>query len=481
MSIAINFYTFTKKVNSTEQPTGAGTKYDCTLKQPCSITDPVIELNYGGTTSPKFNYAKITDFGRYYWVENWTWNRGLWIANLRIDVLASWKTQIGSSYNYVTRSSHTYDGAIMDNYYPMKAESSITRVSLSGSSNPWNGGASIDNGTFVLGVVNNKPLENPTGKASNFGAVRYYLMSCADMRDLLSTLLGSASYLSITDITEELAKGIINPFEYVVSCLYFPFTATVNTPASEHQIPGTNYFQLSVGWWDLTGVYGTLINSNDPVINMSSSFSVPKHPQAASRGKYCNMSPFSRYSLNFGPFGVMPIDSSLLQDCATLNIKMDVDLITGGGKITLANASSADFPIINYAQIGVPIQLAQITTDILGAATNAIGGVGSLITGNIVGALSGIISAAGSLLPQYKTQGSNGNVLNYDRDPELIGEFFTIVDNDNTEHGRPLCQRVQLSSIPGYIMIEEPSVEAPATASELDQIRTFMSGGFYYE
>ena len=479
MSIKINFYNFTKRVNSTKTPAGSGTQYDCVLKQPCSIVDPVVELNYGGTTSPSFNYAHIADFGRWYWVENWTWNRGLWIADLRVDALASWKTNIGSSSNYVTRSSYSYDGAIMDNYYPMKGESSISRVSA--ATNPWSGGSNIDNGTFVLGVVNNKALENPTGKASSFGAVRYYLMSSSDMRDLLSTLLGNASYLNITDITEELAKGIINPFEYVVSCLYFPFTHTVNTPAASNQIPGTNLFTISVGWWDLPGVAGGLINSNDPVINMTASFTVPKHPQAASRGKYCNMAPFSRYSLNFGPFGQIPIDTSLLQDCTTLNVKMDVDLITGGGKITLANSSSADFPVIDYAQIGVPVQLAQITTDIIGAASNAVGSIGSLITGNIVGALSGIVSAATSLLPQYKTQGANGCVLNFDRDPELIGEFFTIVDNDNAEHGRPLCQRTTPSAIPGYIMIEEPSVEAPATSAELEIIRNYMRSGFYYE
>lgn len=479
MAITINFYNFTKRVNSTKTPTGKGTEYSCVVKQPCSIVDPVVEVNYGGTTSPSFNYAHIADFGRWYWVENWTWNRGLWIADLRVDALASWKTNIGSTSNYVTRSSYTYDGAIMDNYYPMKGESSISRVAA--ATNPWSGGSNIDNGTFVLGVVNNKALENPTGKASSFGAVRYYLMSSSDMRDLLSTLLGSASYLSITDITEELAKGIINPFEYVVSCLYFPFTATVNTPAASNQIPGTNLFNISVGWWDLPNVAGGLINSNDPVINMTASFTVPKHPQAASRGKYCNMAPFSRYSLNFGPFGQIPIDTSLLQDCTTLNVKMDVDLITGGGKITLANASSADFPVIDYAQIGVPVQLAQITTDIIGAASNAVGSIGSLITGNIVGALSGIVSAATSLLPQYKTQGANGCVLNFDRDPELIGEFFTIVDNDNAEHGRPLCQRTTPSAIPGYIMIEEPSIEAPATSAELEIIRNYMRSGFYYE
>ena len=480
MSIKVNFYTFSKRVNSTAIPSGTGTEYDVTIKQPCSILNPVIELNASQTTSPAWNFCHIADFERWYWVSNWTWERGLWIADLSVDPLASWRTEIGASSNYVTRSSYEYDGAVMDTYYPVKAESSISRVAASGGS-PWAGGSNINNGTFVLGVVNNKPLENPTGKASSFGAVRYYLMSSGDMRDLMTTLLGNISYMQITDIGEELAKGIINPFEYIVSCMYFPFAHTVNTPAAANQIPGTNLFTISVGWWDLTGVAGGLINSNDPVINMTSSFTVPKHPQASARGKYVNMAPYSRYTLNYGPFGTIPIDTSLLQDCSTLKVELDVDLITGGGKITLSNASGNDFPIINYAQLGVPVQLAQITTDILGAVSGAVGTVGSLLTGNILGAISGIASAAQSLLPQYKTQGSNGSVLNFDQAPELIGEFFSIVDMDNAEHGRPLCARRTISSVPGYIMTESPEVAAPATAAELTKILNYMSGGFFYE
>lgn len=480
MSFTVNFYTFSKRVNSTARPTGTGTSYNITLKQPTSIIAPVLELNANQSSAPKYNYCKIAEFDRWYWIRNWTWERGLWVADLAVDPLASWRTEIGASSNYVTRSSYTYDGSIMDTMYPLKAESTISRVAATGGS-PWAGGANINNGTFVLGVVNNKPIENPLGKASSFGAVRYYLMSATDMRDLLTTLLGSISYMNITDIGEELAKGIINPFEYVVSCLYFPFAHTVNTPAAANQIPGTNLFTVSVGWWNLPTVYGGLINSNDPVINMTSSFTVPKHPQAATRGKYCNMQPFSRYTLNYGGFGTIPIDSSLLQDCTTLNVELDVDLITGGGKITLSNSGGSNFPIINYAQVGVPIQLAQITTDILGAVSSAVGSVGSLLTGNFLGALSGITSAAQSLLPQYKTQGSNGSVLNFDQDPELIGEFFSLTDMDNDEHGRPLCQRKTISTIPGYIVTESPQVSAPATAAELEQILGYMAGGFFYE
>ncbi len=472
MSIKINFYTFSKRVNSTAIPSGSGMEFDCVIKQTCSIVAPVIELNSNQLASPKYNYCHIADFSRWYWVSEWTWERGLWIASLTVDPLASWRTEIGNSSNYVTRSSYESDGAIIDNYYPLKGESVLVRNALSGAGvNPWWAGYETAVGSFIVGVINSQ-TPPVTNRASAMGAIVYYLLSYPQLRSLLNYLLGDIAYMGISDIGPELAKGIINPFDYIVSCMYFPFpVGTIGLGSAEN---------ICVGWWT-TNVSGNYIGSASPIVSIDKSITVPKHPQAAVRGKYCNMAPFSRYSLIYGPFGEIPIDSSFLQDCARLTVKMDVDLITGAGKLTLANASGNDFPVIQYAQVGVPIQLAQISTDTISGISSVVSaGLGAL-TGNVIGAVSGIVSAAASMLPQGQTQGGNGAVINYYRDPELIGEFFTIVANDNEEHGRPLCARRTISAVPGYLVIESPQVEAPATAYELEQILAYMSGGFYYE
>lgn len=472
MSIKVNFYTFSKRVNSTATPSGDGIELDCEIKGSCDIIAPVITLNRNPTVSPAYNYCHIADFERWYWVSNWRWDMGVWAAELSVDPLASWKSEIGASSNYVTRSSYEYDGAIIDNYYPLKGESSITRNSLTGQGvNPWWAGYETAVGSFVVGVINSKtpPVNN---RGSAMGAIVYYLLSYPQLRSLLNYLLGDISYMNISDIGAELAKGIINPFDYIVSCMFFPFpVGTIGQGSAEN---------ISVGWWDTT-VSGNYIGKATPLYTIDSAITVPKHPQAATRGKYCNMAPFSRYSLIYGPFGEIPIDSSLLQDCSTLTVKMDVDLITGAGKLTLANTAGNDFPLIQYAQVGVPIQLAQISTDTVSGMSSVMSAGLSALTGNVIGAVSGIVSAAASLLPQGQTQGGNGSVINYYRDPELIGEFFTIVDMDNAEHGRPLCARRTISAVPGYLVIESPQVAAPATASELTQILSYMSGGFYYE
>ena len=90
MGIAVEFYTFSKNPNSTKQPNGDGTIYSCNLIEPCSVVNPVIALAI--QTKPYgFNYAKIPEFGRFYFVNDWTYSGGRWIATLNVDVLASWK------------------------------------------------------------------------------------------------------------------------------------------------------------------------------------------------------------------------------------------------------------------------------------------------------------------------------------------------------------------------------------------------------
>ena len=97
----VTFYTFSKRVNSTAQPV-SGTDYTVILKEPSSVISPRLDLIWSGTGSPTaFNYAYISDFGRYYWVTNWEYHDRKWTCSLTVDELASWKTEIWSSGKYV--------------------------------------------------------------------------------------------------------------------------------------------------------------------------------------------------------------------------------------------------------------------------------------------------------------------------------------------------------------------------------------------
>lgn len=139
MAVTVKFWTFNKKKNSTKVPTALPSyTFDCQLKTEATLTEPVIELNTGSATS--CTYAQIGDFGRYYFIREWRYDRGLWTAYLEVDVLASYKSSIGSQTLYVARSASSYDGDIKDMFYPTTSASTVTDVEIEyssvGSSDP---------------------------------------------------------------------------------------------------------------------------------------------------------------------------------------------------------------------------------------------------------------------------------------------------------------------------------------------------------
>ena len=102
MPIAVDFYNFKKRKNSTKTPSGTPATYNCVLKDGCGIIAPVIGLDIGLTANPhQYNYATIAAFGRHYYVSDWVWENRLWWANLAVDVLGTYKTAIFNNTDYV--------------------------------------------------------------------------------------------------------------------------------------------------------------------------------------------------------------------------------------------------------------------------------------------------------------------------------------------------------------------------------------------
>ena len=83
MAITVKFYTISKAVNSTAQPAGDPlAEYDCRLLDATSALRPAILLNAGSQANlTAYNYCEIPAFSRFYWVSDWTINRGQWVAS----------------------------------------------------------------------------------------------------------------------------------------------------------------------------------------------------------------------------------------------------------------------------------------------------------------------------------------------------------------------------------------------------------------
>lgn len=465
--IDIFLYSFNKRENSTARPLVASETLRCTLKEPCSIIAPTVKLNMFKTSSPAhLNYAYIPEFRRYYFIENWEFLGGLWYASMTVDSLASWREAIGSSELYVLRSSARFNGAVTDMKYPTTSNVSL---STTNGENPW--ATTFDAGKYVVGIIN--------GDAGNIGAVSYYVFTPQQFAALKAVLMGDTGWLGvpIDQIPEEALKVQFNPFQYITSVNWFPFN-----PPEGGAVTGIQF-----GWWILDAVSATRLGQGVDIVTCQ--LSIPKHPQAA-RGSYLNMSPYSRYTLNMRPFGTVALDSAALAGSNTLYVTIYIDCITGTGTLYASpNSGLTDVIAITQAQVGVPIQLAQIARDYLGVAATSIGAggaaMGQFLTGNVAGAIStavsGIASSVAAAMPQMQTSGGNGSISDFIQPPRLYCEFFKLVDENNADVGRPLCEIVRLDTIPGFIMVSDADISLPATANENRTIKNYMKGGFFYE
>ena len=196
----VKFYNHAKRSNSTKLPT-EGTLISCVLKDECSITSPVLELKI--TEKPNFNYAYIADFGRYYYVSDWQYYRGIWSCTLSVDVLTSWKSNILETKAQVLFSSSMYDLDVLDNRlaaiarYERKSETAPFMGALTGQN-------TAPSGTFALTALSNTSTWST-------GATTTYFMTYQQMQVFARELVDAT-------VWESLKQFFNNPMDGVIEC-----------------------------------------------------------------------------------------------------------------------------------------------------------------------------------------------------------------------------------------------------------------------
>lgn len=459
MAIDVNFYTFNKKPNSTKRPDVDGVTYKCNLIEPTSFTTPDIALVVPAKPT-SFNYAYIPEFSRYYYIQDWAYSAGLWRASLSVDVLSSYKEYIGSQSQYVLRSAARSDGRIIDTMYPTKNSPSnvFTYSTDAGGDNPFK--SNFSEGVYIVGIINSD--------SGAIGCVSYYVFTNAQFRAFCNSLMGTTdwAYVGIEEISEELTRVLFNPFQYVASCIWLP-VSSVATGGSVGAIP--------YGWWTLS-VGASRFGGDSKVA--AATFTIPKHPQNG-RGAYLNGAPFSRYLLSWPCFGQFALDPDIMGVSSNLYAQCFIDPVSGMGTLNIMTEKAS--LITTQTQVGVPIQIAQMAVNYGGTVGSVINAFTNGIIGNIGGALSSIGDAVSNAMPQLTTMGKNGGAGAYMFPPVLNSTFYSVVDDDVEHLGRPLCQDVTPSSIPGYMLCTDVEIEIPGTKPEMENIVSLMESGFYYE
>lgn len=491
----ITLYQFAKKLNSTARPNGTAKGVSGQLRESCSILAPEVGFTiFGQTESPNaWNYAYIPDFGRFYFIDNWTWSRGMWYANMTVDPLASWRTEIANSSEYIVRAASAVNPDIIDATYPTLSYARLARQDL-----PAIYTDNVQGGTFIFGVQ--------ASGYNAFGSTTTIACNAESFKKLMTKLLSDTDYLDIdpNEISGNLAKALFNPVQYFSFAYWLPFGAAFPDASAVESVP--------VGWWklDVGGKFWVLDANNDS-LKYRFNVAIPKHPAADYKHSYLKAAPYSTYKMYMPGFGLIDIDSSRLYNTDRLYGSLAIDLYTGNAVLELSAREdyAAAFQTLT-SNVSVQIQIGQIASMV-----NTAGGVVQAVTGGLVaGAQSffqqaqditrkvhdwingannvgldqnaasianGIQSGAQQATAESVSKGGQGSVVEYGYKPYLLGKFWYLVGEAPEHRGYPVCETRKIGSLTGYVMCADSDFSAPATSMEISAIREYLNNGFYFE
>lgn len=523
MSFEVHLYTdFAKRKNSTRRPSGHYDNIPCVLKAPSSIISPTIEISYGepfdsrdNSATALYTYAYIPAWKRYYFIRDIRYMNRVWEIDLEVDVLATYKAQITGSTKYVLRSQTAQDVSLVDSKRLMRHHVSTAMrtadcnwINYSNNNVSW--------GAYVVGII---------GKAGGTGVVSHYVFDAGRLAEFLTEVFRIENYdVGGTSevITPQLVKAFMNPSQYIVSIMWFPFAPEYGT--SERVV---------LGWWPTNTFAPKVSKYTKRFANVQ--INGTTHPQSGGdKSHFLNTSPYTTRSLFLPCFGEVPVDTERGSNLQ-YQLSCVVDYLTGEAQVDVRSAGNdttetpAMVARVN-GQIGVPLPIAQTIQNgggmlsalaaryqgSIGAAGGigqAIAGVGSSIggavqgsAGNVGAGVSGMVNGitnAGSALvsaefaqlqgiaasiPTCYSSGAFGSFLEvmsnyFDAAKQIIlsETFVKVSDTSPSEIGLPLAQNKALSTLSGFVQLANGNIDTDGSKQEKDALEAYLTTGFYIE
>lgn len=475
-----NFYTFSKRKNSTLQPTGTGTQIDVNLKSGTSLLSPTFLLNVSGR--PTYNYVGFE--GRYYFITDIISVRNdLWEIQCTVDALASWKTDIGSTQAIILYA----DGGrndIVDTRIPLESD-----ITISSNTQALNGFTinQIASGSVIISV---------TGVGS-FG--NYMLQTKSDLYHMIENVGAYWSGLSISSVEDALQQFFYggNVADCLKNAIALPFEMTVS--ATDPNFGPQE--QLYLGSYPCTNSGSPIMvhRVNNPIYKKSTTIAIPW--QVSDWRKH---SPYTTVQLYLPLFGTMNLNADELINATSLDITYSLNITSGDLAVEVATDSPIKiiYTASNNVAMSLPFGSANISpTKIMGAGATAIGGLIAGV-GGAIGAESkaaaaaafgakagaGLAMSAGQLLGSGQQSGGGGlsggasQGLFKDISCSTVTKILTDTQaNFSGVMGKPVMQKATIGSYSGYVETDGLSVAGNMTDSERDIINSAFNGGAYYE
>lgn len=477
--MTVHFYTFAKRANSTARPTNPVlVEVLVKLKDESGVLCPVLEIANGATWNPSaLNYAWIGDYNRYYFVSDWVYIGGRWECSLKVDVLASWKTEIGALSKYILRSASDYNINIVDEFYPVSTQNRTHYdkfVSFDFEQD-------FDEGTYILGVANRS--------TQGAGAITYYAMPASAIRSLVRYMLvdANADWQTITQVAVDMIeRAIYSPFDYIKSCKWFPVNVRF---LNQEAITFGNY---------TSNINAGVLTNDTSIWNVyTRDIALPSSWMTTMQAKY-RVAPYAHLYLTFNPFGIIELDPYEFNFYDNVRLKLYIDYISGDAMLQIFRYNSQEsvesFVTQRIAKIAIDINLSAASIDVGGilsgavsavgaiAGTVATGGAGALAVGAI-GATAGVGNIIASATPTASNsvgQTSTGARF-YDGIATLRYRCKGFVLENLTEFGRPLMATRTINTLSGFVKCGDGECSIPAFDAEIEEISEHLTNGFYYE
>lgn len=121
--MTLKLYTNTSDRNHLDKViTQQGSDISGTLREDCSIVDPVIKIeSITNFNLASCNYAYISEFGRYYYITNIVCTGKLYELHMHVDVLMSFKSQIRGNSAVISRNQGVYNLYLQDGVFKTEA------------------------------------------------------------------------------------------------------------------------------------------------------------------------------------------------------------------------------------------------------------------------------------------------------------------------------------------------------------------------
>lgn len=466
MSVTVYFGNISKRRNSTLQPT-LTVGFDVLLKSSTSLDNPTFLLT---ATAFTYNYAKWDD--RYYFVNNIVSVRnGQWEVSCELDPLATYKTEILSSTQFVSYSSQSGGTWLADTRIPVLKNPTVSRSSAATS-------IFAVTGYYILSTVS---ISGCKMFAVTQNTLQNIVNSITTWQTNYETAAMDSLVFNDTDL-ESIARALTrsgaigNTWENTTQCIrechWTPFVVS----------GGTGGVNIWLGDFD-TGQSGILLNSLEPItgsIYITIPWQFTDWRRVACEDIY----------LYIPLVGSISIPSENIAHVSTLEVKYSYTLSDGvvtfeviaGTEIigTYGANCSAQVPVGILQSVGAGQILNSIAKGAEKMAAASLGGAVIAAAGIIYDVNSQVMSK------NLTTIGGIGGGAGAGLDKSI---YCTSVAHDTvvtpssmaTTLGVPTMKPLTLSGLTGYCQCANAHVAAPAEAQILDAIDAYLNAGFYIE